>query len=277
MDGNVDSRMDPEMATRAAAHHLHDLYSHLGDWHLAMAAYDCGEGCINQRVEHTGYADYWELRRLGVLPGETANYVPIILAMITVTKNAKDYGLDIEYDQPLAYDTIEVESPTQLALVASALDRPLSDLKELNPAVLHQVVPAGFPLHVPKGTLDRVEEAFAVIPASHRDAWRVHRVEPGDSLASLAKRYSTTAEMIRSVNRDDLPEPGQFAAIPVSYVQDRPAVRTSVAKAGVSSKYASKKKPVAAAVVTAPVKKPVAQAPKKAPARKVLASAHPGA
>ena len=280
VDSTVDMRMDPEMATRAAARHLHDLYTHLGDWHLAMAAYDCGEGCINQRVEHTGYANYWELRRIGALPGETANYVPIILAMITVAKNAKDYGLDdFEYDAPLEYDSIELESPTQLALVASALDRPLSDLKELNPAVLHQLAPAGYMLHVPKGTLERVEEAFSVIPASHRDSWRVHRVEEGDTLASLSKKYSISADSIRSVNRDDLPEPGQYAAIPVSYPSDRPAVAKTTAKKKpvvTGSKTSSTASSTAPAAASA--KKPsVAQAPKKTSAHKLTTAARPGA
>jgi membrane-bound lytic murein transglycosylase D len=280
VDGGVDSRMDPELATRAAAHLLHDLYTHFGDWNLAMAAYDCGDGCVDRAIQRTGYADYWELRRLGVLPGETSNYVPIIVAMITVAKNAKDYGLDeFEYDSALEYDSLELESPTQLALVASALDRPLSDLKELNPAVLHQVAPAGYTLHVPKGAVERVEEAFSVIPASHRDSWRVHRVEEGDTPASLAKRYSTTAESIRSVNRDEIPEPGQFAAIPVSYPSDRPAVAKATArKKPVGSTTAAASRTSAAAATA--VKKPVAQAPKKAPTRKastkVAATARPG-
>ena len=90
----TDDRMDPEKATRAAARHLHDLYKHFGDWYLAMAAYDCGPGCVDHAVMRTGYADFWTLRRLNVLPKETANYVPVILAMTIMAKNAKDYGLD---------------------------------------------------------------------------------------------------------------------------------------------------------------------------------------
>ena len=86
--------MDPERATRAAAKHLHDLYNHFGDWNLAMAAYNCGPGCVDKAIQRTGYADFWELRRLNVLPKETANYVPAILAMTIIAKNAKDYGLD---------------------------------------------------------------------------------------------------------------------------------------------------------------------------------------
>jgi len=177
----VDLRMDPEQATRAAARHLHDLYDHLGDWYLAMAAYNCGPLCVDRAVERTGYADFWTLRRLGVLPQETANYVPAILAMIIVSKNARDYGLeDIAPDPPLQFDSLELESPTNLTLVAAAVDRPVSELHELNPAVLKNVAPAGYHLHFPKGSLWQVEDAFAAVPANRRDSWRVTRIEAGD-------------------------------------------------------------------------------------------------
>ena len=89
----TDDRMDPEKATRAAARHLHDLYEHFGDWYLAMAAYNCGPGCVDSAVMRTGYADFWELRRRNALPLQTANYVPAILAMVIMSKNAEEYGI----------------------------------------------------------------------------------------------------------------------------------------------------------------------------------------
>ncbi len=85
----TDDRMDPEKATRAAAHHLHDLYTEFGDWYLAIAAYNCGPQTVQKAVERTGYADFWELRARGALPIETTNYVPIILAMTIMEKNAR--------------------------------------------------------------------------------------------------------------------------------------------------------------------------------------------
>ena len=91
---STDDRMDPEKATRAAARYLKDLYTHFGDWYLAMAAYDCGPACVDHAVMRTGYADFFELRRLNALPKETQNYVPVILAMTIVGKNAAAYGLD---------------------------------------------------------------------------------------------------------------------------------------------------------------------------------------
>src|SRR5689334_1164316 len=199
----TDDRMDPELATRAAARHLHDLYNHFGDWNLAMAAYNCGPGCVDRAIQRTGFADFWQLRRLNVLPKETANYVPAILAMTIIGKNAKDYGLDdLELEQPLAYDTIELESPTHLALIADAMDRPLAELKELNPAILRSVAPAGTALHVPKGMAPMVQAAFEAVPANRRDAWRIHKVDGEETFASLARRYNTTAALVSSVNHE---------------------------------------------------------------------------
>ena len=83
----VDERQDPEKSTRAAAHHLKDLYNQFGDWYLAMAAYNSGPGTVQSAVKRTGYADFWELYRRNVLPKETRNYVPIILAVTIMAKN----------------------------------------------------------------------------------------------------------------------------------------------------------------------------------------------
>lgn len=224
----TDDRMDPERATRAAAKHLRDLYNHFGDWNLAMAAYNCGPGCIDKAIQRTGYADFWELRRLNVLPKETANYVPAILAMTIIAKNAKDYGLDnVEFERPVEYDTIELASSTHLALIAEAADRPLSEVRELNPSVLRSVAPAGHAVHVPKGMQAQVEAALQAVPAARRDSWRVHRIENGESVSDLARRYNTTPAAILAANRDDMPEPGEWIAIPVAYPGDRQPVKSA--------------------------------------------------
>src|ERR1035441_7263182 len=173
----TDDRMDPEMATRAAAHHLHDLYSEFGDWYLAIAAYNCGPGVVEGAVARTGYADFWELRSRGVLPAETTNYVPIILAMTIVEKNAAEYGLDgIQMDPPLDYDSVELSAKTSFALVSDITETPLSELAALNPAVLKSVAPAGYSLHVPKGSGAQLMAALQLVPPDHRDAWRMHLV-----------------------------------------------------------------------------------------------------
>src|SRR6202050_2296177 len=188
----TDDRLDPEKATRAAAHHLHDLYALFGDWYLAMAAYNCGPGCVQRAVERTGYADFWELRRLNVLPKETSNYVPLILALTIMSKNPKDYDLEnLDVDRPVEYETMDLETPTSLALIADASDRPVSEIQDLNPALLKSVAPIGYQLRVPKGTLATVMSAMEMVPAIHRADWRIPRVVPGETLAEIAHRYAT--------------------------------------------------------------------------------------
>jgi membrane-bound lytic murein transglycosylase D len=215
----ADYRRDPELATRAAARHLRDLYEHYGDWYLAMAAYNCGPGCVDNAIFRSGYADFWELRRLRMLPLQTANYVPVILAMTILYKNAAAYGLlpDILFDPAVEYETYELPSATDINLVAAAVDRPVSEIKDLNPALLKTEAPAGYVLRVPRGTLIALESAFAVIPAEKRKAWKVHRVEEGDTIPSLAKKHGATAAAVTSANNGALPPPGSFAAIPVAY------------------------------------------------------------
>jgi membrane-bound lytic murein transglycosylase D len=255
---STDDRMDPEKATRAAARHLKDLYTHFGDWYLAMAAYDCGPACVDKAVMRTGYADFFELRRLNALPKETANYVPVILAMTIIGKNTPEYGLDhLDIESPMETDSMILDTPTHLALIADAVDRPLSELKELNPGLIKSVAPAGFTVHVPKGTLPAVETAFAVVPPTKRDAWRLHRVSAGETFAGLAKRYSAQTTLISQLNHAALPEAGGLVAIPVAYPGDRTMTRPSA------------RKPVAkhragAASTAALVKKPAAKAPAKA-------------
>ncbi len=198
---HTDDRMDPEKATRAAARHLRDLYSEFGDWYLAIASYNCGPGVVEKAVERTGYADFWELRSHGVLPAETTNYVPIILAMTIMEKNAAEYGLaGIAMDPPLEYDTVEISAPTSLTLVADVLERPLAELAALNPAVLKSMVPDSYSLHVPKGTGNRLMAQLQLIPSGHRDSWRVHRVSTGETLAAIGKRYGISPGSIVAAN-----------------------------------------------------------------------------
>ncbi len=199
----VDERQDPEKSTRAAARHLKDLYKQFGDWYLAMAAYNSGPGTVQNAVKRTGYADFWELYRRNVLPKETRNYVPIILAVTIMAKNPAQYGLqEIVPDKPGNVDTLKIDYPVDLRLVAECIDVPVSDLQQLNPSLLRMTTPKDreFALHVPAGSRDRYLEAIAAIPPDMRVWWRYHRVQDGDSLASVAESYRTTAKAIRAAN-----------------------------------------------------------------------------
>jgi membrane-bound lytic murein transglycosylase D len=230
----ADERMDPEKATRAAARHLRDLYDHFGDWYLAIAAYNCGPVAVDRAIERTGYADFWELRRLGVLPAETTNYVPIILAMTIMSKNAAEYGLDhVVPEAPVEYDTVEMAAPTQLALVSDLTEMPVAQLMELNPALLKTVAPEGYSLHVPKGTAAAFAASLDAVPPDRRKAWRVHKVGYGETLASIGKRYNTAASSIASVNSLNAGaavQEGDRLLIPAAYQEPRTTARKAVAR-----------------------------------------------
>jgi len=205
----VDDRQDPEKSTRAAARHLKELYNQFGDWYLAMAAYNSGPGTVQAAVKRTGYADFWELYRRNVLPKETRNYVPIILAVTIMAKNPSQYGLDsVAMQHPADYDTITINYPVDLRLVAECVNSTASDLQDLNPSLLRLSTPreGKFELHIPAGTKDRYETAIAAIPPDMRLWWRYHEVHSGDTLASLARTYHTTARQIEEANHLDGPE-----------------------------------------------------------------------
>ncbi len=245
----VDERLDPEKATRAAAKHLHDLYTEFGDWYLAIAAYNCGPGNIEKAVARTGYADFWELRARRAIPTETTNYVPIILAMTIMTKNASEYGLtDVVPESPLEYDSVDMTSPTHLALVGDLTDTPVSQLTALNPALLRNVAPQGYSVRVPKGTGSTLSASLDRVPAMQRASWRMHRVESGDTLAAIAKRYGSSSGRIAEANNllaqepsagDRLLIPASLQQAPTVSVRARPSARHSRSKFSVISRVAS--------------------------------------
>jgi membrane-bound lytic murein transglycosylase D len=202
----VDDRQDPEKSTHAAAQHLKDLYNQFGDWYLAMAAYNSGPGTVQAAVKRTGYADFWELYNRNVLPKETRNYVPIILAVTIMAKNPSQYGLeDVNKDTPADYDTVTIDYPVDLRLVAECVNSTPTELQDLNPSLLRLSTPriGEFALHLPAGTKDQYQTAIAAVPSDMRLWWRYHTVHSGDTLASLARTYHVTSKSISEANHLD--------------------------------------------------------------------------
>src|SRR5437763_16707263 len=109
-----------------------------------MAAHNSGPGSVQQAVRRTGYADFWELYRRNLLPKETRNYVPIIVAVTIMAKNPEQYGLDdVNADPEMLYDPVKISYPVDLRLVAECVDVPLADLQDLNPSLLRMTTPKG--------------------------------------------------------------------------------------------------------------------------------------
>src|SRR5882724_5837472 len=198
----VDERMDPEKATRAAAQHLRDLYWLFGDWYLAIAAYNCGPGNVQKGVERTGYADFWELYKRNVLPRETKNYVPIILALTLIAKDAAHYGISVDPEREVETDVVKPGRAIDLRLVAETIDVDVETLRALNPPLLRLATPddPSFELHLPAGSAERFSAEIADIPADKWVSWRRHRVDAGETLTSIGKKYHVTPAAIASAN-----------------------------------------------------------------------------
>jgi len=243
--GGTDDRLDPEKATRAAARHLRDLYTQFGDWYLAIAAYNCGPMNVERAVQRSGYADFWELYKRNLLPRETANYLPIILAMTIMSKNAKDYGLEgLVPDAPLEYDTLKVPSATHLSLLADSTGRPISEIRDLNPAILKLTAPENYDVHVPKGSGSNVMAALEAIPAEKRTSWRFHRVGGSDTMSAIARQYGTSEKSIATANRVEeiTPEAGDLLVVPVSYPDSKPVVARSTKSSSSKARASTKKR-----------------------------------
>jgi membrane-bound lytic murein transglycosylase D len=201
----IDERQDPEKATHAAAQHLRDLYKLYGDWYLAMAAYNCGPGNVQKGIERTGYADFWELYKRNVLPRETRNYVPIIIALTLIAKDAAHYNIQVEPEAPVATDVVKPGRAIDLRLVAETIDADVETLRSLNPSLLRLATPddPSFELHLPPGTAQKFSAEIADIPPDKWVSWRRHRVESGETLTSIAKKYHLTSAAIADANNLD--------------------------------------------------------------------------
>jgi len=241
-NGYVDERFDPEKSTRAYARYMKFLYNQLGDWYLAMAAYDWGAGSIQRAVQKTGYADFWELYKRNNLPGETKNYVPEILAAIIISRNLNQYGFeDVQLDAPVMTETVSIGYSVDLRLVADLVDAEPQEIAGLNPGLLRLTTPPpsgltnSFDLHLPPGTATLYLQRIDQIPEARRTQWRYHRVTPEDTLASVARSYRVSVEQVATVNQlrasdsldnlDALVIPVPPAASPVTHAETYKAHR----------------------------------------------------
>jgi membrane-bound lytic murein transglycosylase D len=230
VDWWVDERSDPEKATRAAARYLKDLHKLFGDWNLALAGYNAGEGKVLRGMSRYRKSDYWELRKTRALRRETRNYVPLIHAAIVVAKAPQRYGFVVAKDALPEWEEIAVKGAYDLRVVAECVGAPVETLRELNPELRRLATPAdrSYDLRVPPGRAETLRQCLADLPADRMLAYRKHVVRRGQTLASIARANGVSAQSIAEANLL-LPQrrlrPGTELVIPV------PAGKTRVVTA----------------------------------------------
>ena len=219
IDSWVDERSDPEKSAQAAAAYLKDLYGMFGDWYLALAAYNAGEGKVSRSLAQTRKNDFWSLASTRSLRPETRNYVPAILAATLIAKQPEKFGFDVEPDQPVATDVVVIEGQTDLRILARLGDVDPETLRQLNPQLRRGVTPpgAGTAVRVPTGLGTVIAEAYASLPASDRLVLARHQVGKGESLGMIAGHYGVSSTAIANANhlgKSAIVKPGQELVIP---------------------------------------------------------------
>lgn len=220
IDWWLDERKDPVKSTYAAAEHLKDLHNLFGSWPLALASYNAGAGKVQRAVLRTRSEDFWDLKASRYIRKETKNYVPKWMAATIIAKNPEAYGFTVTKYEPYKFDEVVVDESTDLRLIARCAESTYEEIKELNPELRRWVTPPQmdkYTVRLPAGKKEKFLANYAAVPPEQRIKWERHEVKRGETLAGLAKQYSTTAEAIRDINglRKNRITPGKHILIPI--------------------------------------------------------------
>lgn len=204
----VDERRDPYKSTVAAAGYLRTLYDMYGDWHLAMAAYNCGPGNVNKAITRSGgKKSFWEI--YPYLPRETRGYIPKYIAATYIMNYYYEHGLEAgRYEIPVRTDTVHLHKDVHLGVVERFTGIPREELRELNPQFRTDVVPASshtYALCLPtsktslflqledtiaKVSKDTISKNAVVALSSGTVVY--HKVRKGETFSSIARKYGVS-------------------------------------------------------------------------------------
>jgi membrane-bound lytic murein transglycosylase D len=197
----VEERRDPAKATRAAARYLKRLHDSSGDWYLALLGYNAGPLTGERAIQNLGTRNFWDLARSRHLRTETKNYVPSLCAAILIGRFPERYGFKIQPGLPYAYETVEVDRMTSLAVLSRFAATDVEALKDLNPELLRATTPPGrYLLKVPPGQGQITAKALSAIPAGQRLDFQTYRIRRGDTLARVAARFHLTGDDLLQAN-----------------------------------------------------------------------------
>jgi membrane-bound lytic murein transglycosylase D len=212
----VDERNSFDEATRASARYLKFLANRYhGNWELAMAAYNSGEGNVDRAIRRAGVENFWSA--FPYLPQETRNYVPNILATILIANNPNEYGFGhIRPSAPLVYDRIRVPASTSLAIVAQAADTSVQYLRYLNPHLRSNMTPPEpYVVNVPAGKANEVVAVFRRIPAAKINNASVANSNAGETWQNISNRTGITVADLMAAN-PGMASPRGKVVVPVS-------------------------------------------------------------
>ena len=217
----VDERMSPVKSTKAAVAYLKQLYGIFGNWDLALAAYNSGPGNVSKAIRRSGgYTNYWNIRPY--LPKETADYVPRFYAIMYLFEHAEAHNLGVSSARRTYFetDTIHIKETVSFEQLSKRLPLTEEQLSLLNPEYKLKLIPYQAnqprPLRLPKAAMGQFMSAEAALYAEAKKAHegkekplpelinapeRVrYRVQSGDALSLIAKRYGVQVSQIKTWN-----------------------------------------------------------------------------
>src|SRR5256885_2870434 len=191
----VDERRDPIKATEAASKYLRDLRGRYhGDWYLAWAGYNAGEGKVDKAIRRESTRDFWRMMSKGrTLRAETKHYVPKLIAAALIAKHPERFGFHVEYEEPFESDEAVIPDATDLKVIADAAGTSVEKIRELNPELRRFCTPPGeFTMRLPKGSKDQFATNFEKVGPEERLRFTQHKIEKGEPLAKIARAYGVS-------------------------------------------------------------------------------------
>jgi len=212
---HIDERNSFDEATRASARYLKFLFNRYGNWELAIAGYNCGEGNVDKAIRRAGVSNFWAA--YPYLPGETRNYVPNILATILIANNPGHYGFGhIRPAPPLRYDRVRIPASTNLSLIAQASDTTVQYLRYLNPHLRSNTTPPEpYVINVPPNKGDDVVAVFRRIPASKVNNTNLANSSSGETWQTISNRTGVSVADLMAAN-PGMPAPRGKVFVPVA-------------------------------------------------------------
>jgi membrane-bound lytic murein transglycosylase D len=200
----VDERRDPYKATVAAAKYLRDLKVRFkGDWYLAWAGYNAGEGRISRAIRKERTTDFWRMTtgKRRSLRAETRHYVPKLIAAALIAKHPERFGFRVDYEQPREAEEVRVPDATDLHVLAKTAGITFEELRDINPELRRFCTPpGGWTIKLPAGMKDAFLAAYQKLDARDRLSFTEHRVEKGEPLNRIARAYGVTEAAILRTN-----------------------------------------------------------------------------